>query len=332
MITVPGTGQTIGEDLNTEIDSAKAWVFNKSAKLSEMNDEHTAKTMSQINSQNYMDDISYMDGTNPNTYTNQKKNYIEELLTDEIFTPPNESAQELWGEYIQTFKQDQINKAIGVELQPRINAKVQQITNGVNLHAKSIRNNPSLYNQSLLEFHEVMGEDNNFIPPSQTKELIDTTKQLYKTSYIQGMLAQDPKSLMMEITAGKHQDISEIQLNKYYLGALNNYRITASQDISAVGNMLYDEFRALLENGGDLQNSALATLDPKTLSSDEMMLKLTMQSDWFDNVALEEMEGRTFIFDNNKNLIEALNEGRAIPVNNVAQGKRMIKQLARMLG
>ena len=198
---VPGTGKTIKESPKAEIDSAKAWVFNKSAELFEMNNKHTSEAMQQIDSQKYMDDISYMDGTNPETYTNQKKNYLEKILSDESFTPPNESAQELWGQYTQTFKQDQINEAISVELQPRISAKVKQITNGVNLHAEGIKNNPDTYNQSLLEFNEVIGEDNNFIPAAQLKELRTTALEVYKTAYIQGMTRLDPKSLMMEITA-----------------------------------------------------------------------------------------------------------------------------------
>ena len=50
MIQVPGTTQTINKNPQTEVDSAKAWVFNKSAELSIKNEEHSNAILSQVNS------------------------------------------------------------------------------------------------------------------------------------------------------------------------------------------------------------------------------------------------------------------------------------------
>lgn len=331
MIQVPGTTQVINQP-EADVDLAKTWVFGKSAELSSMNDEHSNQMMGQISASNYMNDLSYMDGSNPNTYTNQKKNYIDQLLADERFTPPNPLAQELWGQYTQAFKQDQVNKAIAVELQPRIQARINHISKGVEMHSDSIKNNPELYNEKMEEFNLVMGDNNSIIPPQQANTLRQHTKEIYKSSYMQGMVKLDPKALMMEITSGKHNDLDNKMVDKFYQGALSNYILSSKRDIETIAELVNVELETILENGGDLGSTRLASSDISAISSDEMLLKLTVQSDWYSDVSLEEVDGKCYLINNNTSLDKALNKQDAVPLKNVAQGKRILKQLKRMFG
>tara|TARA_R100000234_G_scaffold36353_1_gene21621 strand:+ start:2225 stop:3220 length:996 start_codon:yes stop_codon:yes gene_type:complete len=330
MIQVPGTTQTINKDPKTEVDAAKAWVFNKSAELNKKNEEHSSSILSQVNSDVYMNDLSYMDGTNPNTYTNLKKNYIDELLADSSYTPPNTLAQELWGQYTQVFKKDQINKAIAVEIGPRMEARINLVTKGVENNIEAIRQDPLSYDTKVAEFDMVMGDNNAFIPPAQANELRKTALTSYKNAYIDGMINLDPGFLIDEIVSGKHDELSDQQLFNEYSAAMTSYRTMAKTDIDNIYRFLKEEEAFILNNNGQIDGSKLANIDLNDLSSDELLTKLCLTTPWFGKeIKVESNDEGTYIFSGK--LSNALESGEAVPVKNLAQGKRISKHLSRLM-
>ena len=330
MIQVPGTTQTINKNPKTEVDAAKAWVFNKSAELSIKNEEHSNAILSQVNSDAYMNDLSYMDGSNPNTYTNQKKNYIDELLADPSYTAPNPLAQELWGQYTEVFKQDQINKAIAVELQPRMEARINLVTKGIENNTAAIRQDPLSYDTKVSEFMLVMGEQNEFIPPAQAIDLKDSGLKSYKNAYIDGMIKLDPGALVQEIIQGKHDELSEQQLFNHYSAGISAYRAKSKKDVETIVNLIKEEEINILEDGGEILNSQLQNINFNELASDEILLKVAATAPWFnDKLKVESDKDGTYIFSGS--LSESLKNGNALPVKNINQGNRLIKHISRLI-
>jgi len=332
MIIVPGNKTQVQvTDSQTEVDSAKAWVFNKSAELSDMNEKHTQESISAIDHKNYMEDISFMDGSSPNTYTNQKKNYMDTALASPQFVPPNAIAQELWGNYTNAYKQDQINKAIAVEIKPRITARVNLMTNGINLNTETISKDPSLYALKLEEFNAVMGEQNQYLPPNEAKQIKDSAMASYKNAYLDGMTKLDPGTLIDEIISGKHDELNDQQLFNRYSAAMSSYRITAERDLKVAYDLMKQEETALLENGGDISSSQLVNIDLKSLSGDEVLFKLSTMSGWQSGMKLSEMNGKSYLISNDSSIEESMKREDAIPVRDKAQGNRIIKRMSRII-
>ena len=319
------TGSQVQASNPLEVDSAKSWVFEKINKLKADSNRHSVDLINQIDSRQYVETPSFVSGEDPGTYTNQKRDYITQTLSQPEYAPPNKTAEDLWNQETSKFTSNEVNSAINIEARTRINGRVSQVRSGLSMMVQNVQDNPYPGNlfDSLENLQSYIGTIDQqqqkdypgYLPENMTTNMVSDTKLKLGNAYLRGNIANDPLSTMNDIMEKssfyKGLGLTDKELNLHYKEAAQKYQQVAIKDIKTIINILKDDLDKIHMNGGSLDTSSLARIKPDHYSHDDFILKLAMVAPWFgDNLAsnrttpsgesqltaVEEVDGMTYLF------------------------------------
>ena len=357
MIIIPGQKQTI-EQTNHDLDEAQTWVFNKSAELSKLSQDHDESIYKEVNSDLYVDEPSYADGSNPMTLTNQKKDFFETISQAPNFVPPSPTTADAWGGYLEAFKKTTINNSIQTEANVKMHARKNKVKKTIDMMATQISENPGLYESSVDLLNTTLHENHEYIPANYIYELKDYGMQEYQNAEINGFLKNDPGELIHRINNKFYDTKSEDELKTIYKRAALRYQTTNKADIDYLCESLEGQCQKIIDNGGSMEGVKLTTFENELKYHDGIVKKLATLAPWFnldpdgprtkDNesqrTVVEKYNGQWYIapsirwsgdsymtFDNQRAVKFAVENGDAIPVENLQQGNRISRWMSRLL-
>lgn len=262
---------------NFEVEEAKNWVFNNSAKFEQIETDFEKKLNSSIDPIEYARDPSNSDRDNPNTYTNQVKNFIDETLQDDQFTPPNKPAEDLWSAYTSKYKEQSLTQAIVAESAINMNGRKQILTNTINDYSKLIEEKPEMYELKQNQTMFALEGSREYISTNNKFELEAKVKKDYHTAYMKGTSKTQPMKLMEEVLSGKHNQMDSEEQKKHYKAAFSNYVVQSERNIKELNNFVNDEM-ARIHSG---EKSSLENLTMEDYFTDELVMQLAATTPWF---------------------------------------------------
>ncbi len=345
------TQQTVS---NFELEEAKTWVFNNSAKFEQSELDFERQLNTSIDPVEYARDPRNSDRDNPGSYTNQIKDFIDDSLQE--YTPPNKTAEDLWSAYTNKYKEESLTKAIVAESAINMNGRKTILTNTINDYSKVIEENPNAYEIKQNQTMFALEGTNQYISTNTKFELQEKATKDYRIAYMKGTAKQSPMKLMDEILSGAHNSVPKEQEQKLYMTAFNNYVVQSRKNIKELDDFVSNEL-AKIHMG---EESSIETLTMEDYYTDDLVMQMAALTSWFNKnmtdksrrTAMNEsqrtesvmFEGTAYLYptirwDANGNEIQgiddyffyALKQGDALAIKDEQQGTRISKKMSRML-
>tara|TARA_X000001382_G_C3171139_1_gene179526 strand:- start:458 stop:1573 length:1116 start_codon:yes stop_codon:yes gene_type:complete len=354
---------------NTGADNT--WMLKKSAELMKLNEENTTKLMGMLDPSLYLNNPGFVSGKDPDTYVNQKKDFLNKALSSTAFIPPSANAAEMWQGYTSQFTNKEISAGIGVEASTRVNARHQEVTSGVRMMVDTLTEYPTKNNfndmienvHSYIDTIDLEPGAEQYLPAGTSTHMAREAKKNISNTYLKYAADQDPIGVIDDIydnqSYWKGLGLSDGDLIGHVINAQEKYKAIAVEDTKAIISMLKDNFQKIIDNGGDLSVSDLGKMNPGDFTHDEFVMKLGMLLPWFENgmkpnaprtkdnesqrTATSEMNGITYLYptirfniDGSQMELEdpfqyALDQGDALVVKDNEQGTRISKYMSRVL-
>tara|TARA_A100001391_G_scaffold16630_2_gene9303 strand:- start:8396 stop:9469 length:1074 start_codon:yes stop_codon:yes gene_type:complete len=345
------TQQTVS---NFELEEAKTWVFNNSAKFEQSELDFEKKLNTSIDPVEYARDPRNSDRDNPESYTNQIKGFIDDSLQE--YTPPNKAAEDLWSAYTNKYKEQSLTKAIVAESAINMNGRKTILTNTINDYSKLIETDPDMFQIKQNQTMFALEGAESYISTNTKFELQEKATKDYKLAYMKGTAKQSPMKLMDEILSGAHSSVSKKEEEKLYMTAFNNYVVQSRENIKQLNEFVSNEL-AKIHMG---EASSIETLTMEDYYTDDLVMQMAALTPWFGKNMIDKtrrtsrgesqrtesvtFEGTAYLYptirwDVNGNEIQgiddyffyALKQGDALAVKDEKQATRISKQMSRML-
>ena len=358
MIILQGKKQEVQNSEPTGADNA--WMLAKTTEFKKLDQV----LMSELNPEEYLNNPGFNEGTDPNTFVNKKKNFLEQTLGSDLFTAPTAAAKSMWDNFKNVTTSKSISAGIGIEATTRH----QEVTKSLRNMVDNLAQYPTKENlqESLLNLDTYAGSlelDSQYLPPGTTSQMVSESRQNLANTYLSSYLKEDPVGVMDDLHDNKQfwksLGLSEGDLVGHYDSAIKQYKVLAEKDTLSIISMLRDNFEKIQNNGGSISVTELAKMKPNDFTQDQFIMKLGMLLPWFENnmkpnaprtknnesqrTATSERDGITYLyptirFNENGSQIEledpfqyALDQGDALVVKDNAQGTRISRYMSRVL-
>jgi len=269
------------------------WMLKKTAEFMKLNADNTKQISQELDPAEYLNNPGFVQGTDPGTYINKKKDFIEKTAGDTNFLPPTTMASTMWETYMQATKQKELAGGIALEARTRVNARHQEVTLGVRMMNDTLAEYPTRE-----KFNEMMENVESYVstidtepgaeqylPEGTANYMANRAKADLSNTYLKNAAKEDPSGVLDDIynntSYWKAQGLSEGDLISHAIQAREKATSLAVKDTSAIISMLKDNFQKIIDNGGDLSVSSLGSMNPDDFTRDEFVMKLGLLLPWY---------------------------------------------------